>query len=61
MVKVLPRAAKPGSSHQAAFGVLLEESRTNLYLLPEQGVAAAVAALFAAGNGVFYLGTAFTS
>ncbi|WP_025129506.1 GNAT family N-acetyltransferase [Pseudomonas sp. PH1b] len=47
--------------NQAAFGALLEDSRAALYLLREQGVAVAGAALFAASNGVAYLGTAFTS
>ncbi|MGC5703630.1 GNAT family N-acetyltransferase [Pseudomonas sp. NFXW11] len=47
--------------NQAAFGVLLEDSCATLYLLREQGVAVAGAALFAASNGVAYLGTAFTS
>ncbi|MCE4057528.1 GNAT family N-acetyltransferase [Pseudomonas sp. Au-Pse12] len=54
-----PAAARP--VNQAAFGGLLNEGRGHLYLLREQGVAVAGAALFIADNGVAYLGTAFTT
>ncbi|MCO7612620.1 GNAT family N-acetyltransferase [Pseudomonas chlororaphis] len=54
-----PAAARP--VNQAAFGGLLNEGRGHLYLLREQGVAVAGAALFLADNGVAYLGTAFTT
>lgn len=54
-----PAAARPAT--QAAFGGLLNDGRGHLYLLREQGVAVAGAALFVADNGVAYLGTAFTT
>ncbi|AZC20553.1 GNAT family N-acetyltransferase [Pseudomonas sp. CMR5c] len=54
-----PGAARPVT--QAAFGALLDDARGHLYLIREQGVAVAGAALFIADNGVAYLGTAFTT
>ncbi|ROL79853.1 GNAT family N-acetyltransferase [Pseudomonas protegens] len=54
-----PAAARP--VNQAAFGGLLTDGRGHLYLLRDQGVAVAGAALFIADNGVAYLGTAFTT
>lgn len=54
-----PAAARP--VNQAAFGGLLNDGRGHLYLLRDQGVAVAGAALFIADNGVAYLGTAFTT
>ncbi|BAQ76692.1 GNAT family acetyltransferase [Pseudomonas sp. Os17] len=54
-----PAAARP--VNQAAFGGLLNEDRGHLYLLREQGIAVAGAALFIADNALAYLGTAFTA
>ncbi|SEB53332.1 hypothetical protein SAMN05216178_1033 [Pseudomonas saponiphila] len=54
-----PAAAR--TINQAAFGGLLNEGRGYLYLVREQGMAVAGAALFLADNDVAYLGTAFTT